>query len=238
VTSPALEVETSLARLTGDADLHLRGTAAQPIVLGRIDIAEGTISFSGTQYQLDRGSIVFSNPVRILPVVDLQASARVRDYDITLSFHGPLDKLSITYRSDPPLPPSDIIALLALGRTRQDIVLNTSPQQQSFADVTSTQLLSNALNYAQSSRVQRLFGASRIKIDPEAAGPQNNGTSRLTLEQQVSNRATLTYITNLSQSAQTVIQLEFNINRQLSLVGIRDQNGVVSFSIYLRQRKR
>lgn len=237
ITSPALEVETSLAKLSGDADLHLRGTAAQPMVLGRIDIAEGTLSFSGTQYTLDRGSVVFSNPVRILPVLDLQASARVRDYDITISLHGPIDKLSTTYRSDPPLPPADIIALLALGRTQQQTVLNTAPQQ-TYPSLTTNQLLTTALNYAQSSRVQRLFGASRIKIDPQAGGPENNPNARLTVEEQVSNRATLTYITNLSQSAQEVIQMEFYINRQLSLVAIRDQNGVVSLSIHLRQRKR
>ena len=50
----------------------------------------------------------------------MERSARVRDYDIALGFHGPIDRLTTTYRSDPPLSSSDIISLLALGRTAEE----------------------------------------------------------------------------------------------------------------------
>jgi len=85
--------------------------------------------------------------------------------------------------------------------------------------------------------VQRLFGASRIKIDPQVGEP-GTPNARLTVEQEVSDKVTLTYITNLSQSAQQVIQVEIQINKNLSLVGLRDQYGVVGFDFRIRQRKR
>jgi len=62
--------------------------------------------------------------------------------------------------------------------------------------------------------------------------------ARVTIEQQVSDKVTLTYITNLTQSAQQIIQVEFNVNRNVSIVAVRDQNGVVGFDIKLRSRKR
>lgn len=236
-TTPELRVETSLAKISGDADLRIRGTVSRPAVLGRVNIVEGDINFNGTKYHLERGDISFSNPVRIEPVLNIEASARVREYDITLGFNGSAEKLNTTYRSEPPLPTADIIALLALGRTREDTVLS-SPTNQSFTESASNAILGQALNATISNRVQRIFGVSRIKIDPQIGGPENNPNARLTIEQSVNNNITLTYITNLSQSAQQIIQAEFTINKTVSIVAVRDQNGVVGFDIRIRQRKR
>ena len=56
--------------------------------------------------------------------------------------------------------------------------------------------------------------------------------------QQVSNNITFTYITNLTRSAQQVVQFEYNINSEYSFQGIRDENGVVSLDLLVRKRKR
>jgi translocation and assembly module TamB len=198
---------------------------------------EGDVFFSGTKYHLERGDISFVNPARIEPILNIEASARVREYDITLGFHGSIDKLSTNYRSEPPLPTADIIALLALGRTREDSAL-TRPTNQTFSDSASNAILGQALNAALSSRVQRLFGVSRIKIDPQVGGAENNPNARLTIEQQVNNNITLTYITNLASSAQQFIQMEYNVNKNISIIAVRDQNGVIGFEVRMRQRKK
>lgn len=240
VSTPELQVETSLAKVTGNVDLHLRGTGAKPVVLGRVNIIEGDLTFNSTTYHLERGEISFSNPTFIEPVLDIEATAHVRDYDITLGFHGPAEHLSTNYRSDPPLPTADIVALLALGRTRQESAQAQmyNPQQTTITESASNELLGTALNATVSSRVQKLFGVSRIKIDPQVGGPENTSNARLTIEQQVSNKVTLTYITNLSQSAQQVIQMEYNISRDVSILAVRDQNGIVGFDVRIRQRKK
>lgn len=237
LSTPELRVETSLAKLSGDADLHIRGTVANPAVLGRVNIAEGNISFSGTRYRLDRGDITFSNPQMIQPVVNVEMSARVRDYDIAIGFHGPVERLSITYRSDPPLPSSDIIALLAFGRTRQEDIYSVQPTQTL---TTSDAMLSQALNAASTSRVQKLFGVGSVKIDPQGVGTAaNNLGPRITIEQQIKNNLTLTYITNLTQStSEQVIQVEYNVSRSVSIVAVRDQNGILGFDVRIRKRKR
>jgi translocation and assembly module TamB len=235
LSTPELEVETSLAKIAGDADLRLRGSVARPVVLGRINIVEGDVFFSGTKYHLERGDITFTNPVRIEPILNIEASARVREYDITLGFHGSVDKLSTTYRSEPPLPTADIIALLALGRTREETALNQTTNQ-TFADTESNAILGQALNAAVSSRVQKLFGVSRIKIDPQVG--ETNPNARLTIEEQVNKNITLTYITNLASTTQQVIQIEYNVNRNLSILVVRDQYGVLGFEVRMRQRKK
>ena len=236
-STPELTVQTALAKLAGDVDLRLRGTAARPVLLGRINIAEGDIKLAGTKYHLERGDITFTDPVRIDPVLDIEASTRVRDYDITIGLHGTMERLNTTYRSDPPLSSEDIIALLAFGRTQQESAMNAAPQA-GFAESASGALLGQAINQAVSNRVSRIFGVSSIRINPSLGGPDNNPNARLTVEQQVSNNVTLTYITNLTRSAQQVIQFEYNINSEYTVEAIRDENGVVSFDVLIRKRKR
>jgi translocation and assembly module TamB len=242
-STPELQVETSLAKLSGDLDLHVRGTAARPAIVGRVNIAEGDIFFNGTKYRLERGDITFSNPLSIEPVVNLDMSARVQGYDVTIGLHGQAiggKGISMTYRSDPPLANSDIIALLAFGRTRGQGVYTASQPGVNTNDTASASnaILGEALNATFSDRVQRLFGASRVKIDPQFIGSENNPSARVTIEQQISNDITFTYVTSLTQSAETVIQVEYNIDKNVSIVAVRDQNGVLGFDIHIRRRKK
>ena len=242
-STPELRVETSLAKLSGDLDLHVRGTAARPAIVGRVNIAEGDVFFNGTKYRLERGDVTFSNPLTIEPVINLDMSARVQGYDVTIGLHGQAiggKGLSMTYRSDPPLANSDIIALLAFGRTRGQGVYNASQPGVNTNDTASASnaILGEALNATFSDRVQRLFGASRVKIDPQFIGSENNPSARVTIEQQISNDITFTYVTSLTQSAETVIQVEYNIDKNVSIVAVRDQNGVLGFDVHIRRRKK
>jgi len=236
VSSPQLNFQNAYAKLAGDVDLRLRGTVATPSLLGRVSIIEGSAILAGTRYDLQRGELTFNNPVRIQPLIDLNATARVEDYDITLGLHGTLEKPAFTYRSDPPLPEADVVALLALGRTQDQQRLYTSQQMQTVANPTTDALLGGALNTAVSSRVQKLFGAGSVKVDPNYLGALGNSTSRIIVEEQVGRNLTLTYATNVNTTGQQLIQAEVAINRHVSLLLARDESGV--FSMVLKATRR
>lgn len=241
-TAPELQMKTAVARLSGDADLRLRGSLARPSVLGRADILEGDATFNGIKFRLERGDITFANPVAIEPQLNLQATTHVRNYDLDVIVTGTPDRLNVNYRSEPPLPKSDIIALLALGRTSEE---SEQLQQQSgqtlFTDEATNLIINEAISQAMGNRMQKLFGVSRIKIDPQGLTTETNPTARgpqVTIEQQFANNLSLTYSTNVSQSSQQIIQGEYYINRNISIVGTRDQNGVVSFDVRIRRQKK
>lgn len=236
-SSPQLNFQNAYAKLAGDVDLRLRGTVASPSLLGRVSITEGNATIAGTRYELQRGDITFTNPVRIQPTIDLTATARVEDYDITLGLHGTPEKMNVAYRSDPPLPEADVVALLALGRTQSEQGLYTEQQQQSVSLAPSTDiLLGGALNATVSSRVQKLFGAGSVKVDPSYLGALGNSTTRITVEEQVGPNVTLTYATNVDTTAQQLIQAEIAVNRHVSLLVARDESGV--FSMVVRAVRR
>jgi translocation and assembly module TamB len=243
-TTPELQMQTAIARLSGDADLRARGTADNPVIVGRVEVLEGEISFNGTKYQLERGDVTFANPAKTQPMIDLQAITRVRDYDITVRLHGDLsaaNKVKVTWQSEPPLPEEDVIALLALGRTRDEAAsLAQAGGGSSFSGDASNLILNEALNSAVASRVQRLFGVSRIKIDPQGLASETSVIRgpQVTIEQRVASNLSLTYSTNVSVTSQQIIQAEYNITRNISIVALRDQNGVVSFDLKIRTRRK
>ena len=240
-TAADLQMQTAVARLSGGADLRLRGSLARPALLGRIDVLEGDISFNGVKFRLERGEVLFTSPVSIQPILDLQASTRVRDYDITVSVNGAADRmLNLRYRSDPPLPEADIIALLAVGQTREESAQLSQSGQSAFSQTASSMILSEAINATVSNRVQHLFGISKIKVDPQGLSAETNPTRgpQVTIEEEISNNFTLTYSQNVAQASQQIIQGEYFIRRNVSIVGTRDQNGVISMDIKIRQRKK
>jgi translocation and assembly module TamB len=240
MTTPELKMQTAVVRLSGDADLRLRGSAAKPVLIGRAEVLEGEVSFNGTKYELERGEITFSNPVNTTPELDLQATTHVRDYDITLGLNGPPDKLKVTYRSEPPLPEADIITLLALGRTTTESAQLQESGQSSFTQEASSAIISQALNATVTNRAQRLFGVSRIKIDPQGLNSETTlgRGPAVTIEQQVADNLTITYSTSVEQASQQIIQVVYNLPRNISIVAIRDQDGVVSFDVKIRRRKK
>ena len=235
-SSPQLDFQNSYAKLAGTVDLTIRGTVADPTVLGRIQITDGSATFAGTKYELQRGDIYFSNPVRIDPTVDLDVTARVSTYDITVGLHGTAENLKPTYRSEPPLSEPDIFSLLALGRTQEQAQLYQEQQVQAGTDPTTSSLLGGALNATVSSRVSKLFGGGSVKIDPNYVGTVGNSSARITVQQQLSRQLTLTYATNVNASTEQLISLQYDLSPSKSIVVQRDENDV--FSVVLKLRKR
>jgi translocation and assembly module TamB len=237
-SAPQLDFQNSYAKLAGTVDLTIRGTAAVPSVLGRIEINEGSATFAGQKYQLQRGEIYFTNPVRIDPIIDLDATAQVENYDITVGLHGTATNLKPTYRSEPPLSESDVFALLALGRTQEEAQLYQERQVQQGTDPTTSALLGGALNATVSNRVEKLFGVGSVKIDPAFVGTLGNSSARITVQQQLSRQITATFATNVNTSAQQLIQVQYDLNHNNSIVVTRDESGVFSIVYKLRRRYR
>lgn len=237
-SSPQLDFQNSYAKLAGTVDLMLHGTVANPSILGRIQITYGNANFAGTKYELQRGDIYFANPVRIDPTVDIDATARVENYDITVGLQGTMSNLKPTYRSEPPLSEADIFALLALGRTQEEAQLYQEQEVQQGTDPTTSALLGGALNATVSNRIGKLFGGGTVKIDPAFVGTLGNSSARITVQKQLSRQLSVTYATNVNSTAQPLLQGEYDLTPNVSLVVSRDESGVFSVVYKIRRRYR
>jgi translocation and assembly module TamB len=225
------------AQFEAEADLRARGTWEHPSILGHIHLLSGDITFRGNRYRLTRGDINFSKPFRLDPEVNLEALTTIRQYEVTLTFTGSASHLTLAYRSDPPLPTNDIITLLALGRTGEESELRTSTASAGQSAGASA-LLSEAISSQLGGRLERLFGITRLRVDPFLAGTtaEQNSPARVTVEQQVTRDLTITYITNVTSTQQQVIQVEYNVDRNVSVIALRDENGTFGLDIKIKKR--
>lgn len=235
-SSPDSRMEWTGAHLQTDASLRLRGTWEHPILLGHIHLLSGEMSFRGNQYTISRGDINFANPFRLDPVFNMEATTTIRQYEVTLDFTGPASKLTLAYRSDPPLPSSDIIQLLALGQTGEESAQRTVTGQG--AGVGASTVLSEAISSQLGGRIQRLFGISHFSLGPSETGltVQQNSIASVTIEQQVSRGLVVTYITDVTTTQYQVIQIEYTINREYSVVALRDENGTFGIDVVRKTR--
>ena len=231
-TAPNARMQWSGAQVEVEGTVRLRGTWDRPILLGNVHLLNGEMTFRGNKYELSRGDIIFSNPFRLDPILNVEATTTISQYEITLDFTGAASNLSLSYRSDPPLPDSDIVALLALGSTGTESALRSS-SANTTQGYGATALLSEAISSELGGKIQRLFGISRFRVDPFLAGTasEQNAAARVTIEEQLGKALTITYSTNAASQQEQVIQVEYAVRRDISIIALRDINGTFSLSV-------
>jgi translocation and assembly module TamB len=240
VSTPDARMQWPGAELEAEADLRVRGTWEHPIMLGHIHVLSGDLLFHGNRYKVARGDINFANPFRLDPVINVEASTTIQQYEITLNFNGPASKLTLAYRSDPPLPGNDIVTLLALGQTSSEGTARSAGNTQSGTSGAST-LLSEAVSSQVGGRLEKLFGITNFRVDPalttvgSTEGSQS-AAARVTVQQQVTRDVTITYISNVGSTQEQVIQVEYNVTRNISVVALRDYNGTFGIDIKIKKR--
>ncbi len=229
-TAPDVALQSKVAEsIQADASLRLRGTVASPALLGRVNISQGSVLFFGNKYTISRGSISFFNPTKIDPILDVDLQTKTRGVDVTLTVTGPPSHLGLTYRSDPPLEFSDIVALLATGRTPDDpgLAIRGNGPTPSFEQLGASALIGETLATPVAGRLQRFFGVSRIKIDPQLVGLNGNPGAKLTVEQQITPDILFTYVTDVSNTSEQLIRAEWDFNPKWSAILAREENGYV-----------
>jgi len=224
-------VENSLGRIRTRFDLSVTGTAGAPVVLGDIEALAGTVVFQDRSFNILAGKLSFFNPLSAEPYLDFKGEAYVKDYRVTFGLNGLVNHLRPEYSSSPPLPPEDVLALLAMGESfKRTYITDVS------ARLSSAALLADQLSDEAQKRASRLFNLDRISIDPFVMGSSTELVPRLTLGKKISRNLSIYYSTNLTTQREEIVRLEWELGRNFSLVGNRDELGTVSFDVKLRKR--
>jgi len=221
-----VRVRNNLADLRGSADLTVRGTAARPVVFGTIELDPGgTLVYEDNEFEVERARLTFANPARIEPVVDLVATAEVREYDLTLGLSGKIDNLQVRLASDPPLSDLDVVSLLATGQApdRTGAVAGGGAR----GAFSPSSFLAGQAASAVTERVGTLFGFDKFRITP-AESETGNALSGVgvTVGKRLSKDVVVTF-TELSGGTQgSLLQVEWQVDQNLTLVfSATDQNG-------------
>ncbi len=209
-----LRVRNNLADLRGSADLTVRGTAARPVVFGTIEFDPGgTLVYQDTRFEVERARLTFANPARIEPVIDLVASAEIREYDVSLDLSGKVDNLQVHVASDPPLSDLDVLSLLATGQAPARSGLGTTREaDQGFS---AGGFLAGQAASAVTERVGTLFGFDRFRITPPEGGA---GGAGVTVGKRLSKDVVVTYTERSATAEESLLRVEWQVDQHLTLV--------------------
>ncbi|MFQ5597609.1 MAG: translocation/assembly module TamB domain-containing protein [Nitrospiria bacterium] len=240
-----IQIENNLANIPLAVDLLLKGTMDKPLLIGRVNVPKGAIYFQRNTFRVDSGSVDFLNPERIDPTFVIKATTDIRNvmternYKVDLDLSGTLSQITLTLNSFPTLPKDDILALLTIGKTTADLDRVKGGAGGEATGFAVNQFLSDSVEQITGiveDPVEKLTG-TRIQVEPYLHGTdsRSNTGTRLTAEKHLlKERLLVVYSTTLDPSEEDLIRMIYEINKNISLVGNRDENGQIGGDIRFR----
>jgi translocation and assembly module TamB len=236
----ALRVRNNVADLRGGVNLTVQGSVARPVVFGSVTFAPGgTLDYNDNRYEVQRGQLTFSNPNRIDPVIDLLATTSVQGFHITLNLAGTLEHPDIHLASDSGLADLEIFSLIAGGQrpTEDPLAPPTTAEQQAAPNQLAKEFLYGQATSAISKRVGTLFRFDRFRIDPVASQTGQTGTGvGITVGKRLSKDIFVTYATEPATSQQYIVQVEWRLRQNLTLVLTQAGDGTYAVDAQWQRR--
>jgi len=225
-----IDLRSPFVRLKGSAGLEVTGTSNRPGLVGQIEVLEGgEATLLGNRYEIERGSLNFSNPDAIDPFIDLQASTWVQEYQITVQLAGTLDRFVSTAVSTPPLNSPDIYSLLGVGYRGSS--LGSSAMGLGLA----SSILSSELTSVLSRRGDLVLPVDQVRVDPFAADSTGNATSRLSVIKQLTPAWTVILQTTLSGEREQIVVSRWYLAPGLFIEAAQHEDRSLSFDLKMRR---
>ena len=180
------------------SNLHLTGSDVTPLMSGQVEINRGKFDYK-REFQMQKGLIIFDDPVKIDPNLDITAFCEVSSYRVFLTITGTASDPIVDFQVDPPTKQDgtpirkvDVLVLLSRGNlpTKDGITVSTTAKAgPSEEDARSAAATSEALNIFAgqlNDPVEKLFDLPGQKVVKQVfvdTYPDDNGktTARFNL---------------------------------------------------------
>ena len=248
--SEKIWIDNNLARLRLHTELGITGSPAQPNVTGRVSVEEGYILYLDRKFKIKNGVVDFVDPDRLNPIIDFSAEAIVKTYratemtpyTVTISIAGPLDEVVVELKSEPLLDKSNILSLLTLGVTRDELVgKDTEGKEGSLSNA----LLERAQSFSSqkisgytSGRLGDLLGLDQMSIEGNLFRFDKSWGPQLLASKRISGRMTMTYTTTVGHFNERSIRLDYELSKHFSLEGETDQRGRSGMNLKYKLRSK
>ena len=102
-------------QVTGSA--RVKGTAAVPEVEGGFVLTDAVARLPLSVLRIPRGEAVFQPGRGLIPEIRATGRSKIPPYEVGVNVSGPVNNVQVHLSSEPPLPPNEVLALLATGST-------------------------------------------------------------------------------------------------------------------------
>lgn len=244
--------------VVADPGLVLSGTNQRFGARGLLRIQpDSKLQLRNSEFLVREGSVRFDDPLKIAPQVDLRAQTEYRRYAsagaaqsvaapdssggassagtqggsglwrITLNAHGDADDLKMSLASDPPLRQEDIVLLLTIGMTRAE--LDRGEAVSSLGETVGLEALST-LTGADKAVKKIVPLIDEFHFGTGYSSKTGRTEPTVTVGKRITDNVRATVTTGITENREVRSNIEWRLNRQMSVQGAYDNVNDVSNS--------
>ena len=205
-------------------ELSLKKDSLGPLrLVGRLQSTRGTYTFQGNQLQIVEGEVIFTGVADAPPHLQVLGQKDVRDVTIQVRVSGPANQPKLVLSSIPAMDQVDILSYLLFGRSTANLTTK---------EVAGVQQKAAFFIGSEASRVlKKALSSTPLAPDVLQLQSTENGAGRLEVGKYITPDIFVTYKKALSSDNVDQIQLEYRLNRHLSIqsqFGLNQQRSVQS----------
>ncbi|MFV0358972.1 translocation/assembly module TamB domain-containing protein, partial [Tropicimonas sp.] len=201
---------------------HVRGTTSDPQPVGQIDVIRGRLDILGRRLDLNQGSVSLAGG--LVPWLDLNASSSRDDFVFNVSITGPVDDPEFELSSVPNLPQDEVLAHFLFGKGMNDL----SPFQ-------AVQLASAVATLTGRASGPGLLGGLRqgLGLDDLDVATGADGDTEVRAGKYLADNIYTEVV--VGGDGGTVINLNIDLSRSLTVRGSTDSTGDSGIGIYFER---
>lgn len=128
----AIEVDNNLLDARLRPDLRLKGTGRSPELHGTVYLDTAQLNLFSTRLNFEGGTLRMVPERPRAPLVELQATTRMRGYDVVVSISGSAAEPVLDFSSDPSMPRESILTLLLTGQPPEDATVEAGARRAAY----------------------------------------------------------------------------------------------------------
>ncbi|PNX52549.1 MAG: hypothetical protein BV458_09015 [Thermoplasmata archaeon M9B2D] len=225
-------VDNNMAKTSLKVDLLLKGTISKPLLFGRVETDSGEVYFRNNEFEIIHASADFIDPEKMNPYFDISAETAVKGYHIRISIEGQFNHFDLSLVSDPPLDETDILSLLTVGEVGGKLEKGI---EGGIGAAEATSFLTGEYQDVLEERLTSITGFDRFQIEPYLEEDTGELGPRVTISKRlISDKLFLTYSSSIGSDQEDVVKIEYQVDRNIALVGVRDEKGSIGGDIKFR----
>ncbi|GEM_PF-1985969 len=184
--------------LFGKSNLKMIGTASSPVLQGIQYISRDSyLNIGDNRFFVEKGKLVFNNPLENNPYVDIVASADISNYKIRCILKGSSEKINLKFASDPPMSQNKILSVLFGGGINTGIYdfyhMNTDENLSGVGAALALNTILSSFN----SKMKKTLKVDRFSISSQVFDVTRSPSPVVSFEKSISSRLSFLYAQSL-----------------------------------------
>lgn len=188
------------------ANVRVRGTAANPRMLGDATLSKGEFVFASSDFNITNGHVTF-NGAPMESAINIQAQTRAQDVTAYVRIAGTAARPQISFSSTPSLPEDEILSRLLFGASVADLSVTEAVQLAS-----AVAGLRSGLDTM--GKIRRSVGVDRLRLVGD--NTENGMGTGLAVGKRITKNLYAEVLTD--SSGHTLTTLQWTLSRLWSLI--------------------